>query len=84
MTTDKLLEAFTKHSREAKRNARIAKLLEKEILSIVKVARAKKELKIKTVAAASKIPLSRVINVLYNGAAMKPSEAKTLIQAVNG
>lgn len=84
MDTDKLLEAFTKHFREAKRNARIAKALEKELLARVSAARAKKQLKVKDVAFAAKLPMARTINLLYNGAAMKPSEAKTLLQAVNG
>jgi hypothetical protein len=84
MTTDKLLEAFTKHFREAKRNARIAKLLEKEIISQVKTARVRKAVTSRQLAASAKLPFARVDNLFHNNAKLKPSEAKTLIQAVNG
>ncbi len=84
MTTEKLLEAFTKHSREAKRNARLALALQKEIVMQVNQHRNRKAVKIKNVAFAAKLPLTRTINILYNGAELKPSEAKAILQAING
>lgn len=84
MTTDKLLEAYIKHRQAARRNARIAKGLQAMLSNLVSAKRVERNLSLLQVAIAAKIPHSRVVNILYGQADLKPSEAKALIQAING
>lgn len=75
MKTEKLLEAYTKHRREARRNARIAKGLQVMLANLVSAKRVERKLSLRQVAQATKIPHNRVVNILYDQADLKPSEA---------
>ena len=100
MTTDKLLQSFSECVQAADSKRKIAyKLLAESRTCAAKANRHQQSIVRKVHKyrnrGLSQLPLgsfskkvgisvSRLTNVLYTGAAMKPSEAKTLIQAVNG
>lgn len=84
MTENKLLEAFTTYTREAKRNTRLAEAARLSLVSQINKGRAINHMTVKQLAEKAKIKMPRAINVLYNDVALKPSEAKALLQAING
>jgi len=84
MNPTQLLEAFIKHHREAQRHATLAKTLQKELVRQVNKGRHINHMTISNVAEKAKITMGRMINLLYNDAAIKPKEAKALVQATHG
>lgn len=84
MTTDKLLKSFTKLSREYDSLLDEIEKLQKEIVNRINRGRGKKEMRIRELADKAKMKMSRVVSVTYNTAALKPSEARALLRAVDG
>ena len=84
MTDQKLLETFTKLSREYDTLLAEIEKLQKEIVNRVNRGRGKKEMLIRELAAKAKMKMSRVVSVTYNTATLKPSEARDLLKVVNG
>lgn len=81
---EKLIEELAKSSREADAMLRKVEKLQMEIVSRINRGRGKKELKIRELAAKAKMKMSRVVNITYNTALLKTSEARTLLAVVRG
>lgn len=84
MTDQKLLETFTKLSREYDSLLDEIEKLQKEIVNRINRGRGKKEMRIRELADKAKMKMSRVVSVTYNTAALKPSEARALLKVVDG
>ena len=84
MTDQKLLETFTKLSREYDTLLDEIEKLQKEIVNRINRGRGKKEMLIRELATKAKMKMSRVVSVTYNTATLKPSEARALLKVVNG
>ncbi len=84
MTDEKLIESFTKRSRDYDLALRDLEILQKEICNRINRGRGKKEMLIRELAAKAKMKMSRVVAITYNTAALKPSEARALLKVVDG
>lgn len=84
MPTDKLLKSFTKLSREYDAILEEIEKLQKEIVNRINRGRGNKEMRIRELADKAKMKMSRVVAITYNTAALKPSEARALLRAVDG
>lgn len=84
MTDEKLIEAFTKRSRDYDLALRDLEILQKEISNRINRGRSKKGWFIRELADKAKLKMSRVVTITYNTATLKPSEARALLKAVDG
>ena len=84
MTDEKLIESFTKRSRDYDLALRDLEILQKEICNRINRGRGKKEMLIRELAAKAKMKMSRVVAITYNTATLKPAEARALLKAVDG
>ena len=84
MTDEKLIETFTKRSRDYDLALRDLEILQKEISNRINRGRSKKGWFIRELADKAKLKMSRVVTITYNTATLKPSEARALLKAVDG
>lgn len=84
MTDEKLIETFTKRSRDYDLALRDLEILQKEITNRINRGRSKKGWFIRELADKAKLKMSRVVTITYNTATLKPSEARALLKAVDG